>query len=207
MRVDHTINDRQKILAGIRIATRSNPGPLFPAAQVIAEGLINAEDFSRGITAGYTATLNPRTIFDARLGFARTLYNYLNNSLKFQDTTLGLPASINAAAGNVPLFPQVTMSGYDTLGNNGYRHNSFMSYSLLSSLTLERGKHIFKVGFDGRMIRVNDNEPSYGGGIYQFTTAWTQGPESEYSKLDCRQRTCIDVDRRGHWVRDAGLQG
>jgi len=177
VRVDHTISDRQKVFG--RYSNRyydSDPGPLFPAADAVGEGLINGEDFSRGITAGYTATVNPRAIFDARLGFARTLYNYLNNSLGFQDSVLGLPSSIDAASGVTPLFPQMDPAGYDGLGNSGERHNAFMSYSLLSSLTLERGKHIFKMGFDGRMIRVNDNEASYGAGGFTFGTNWTQGP-------------------------------
>lgn len=101
----------------------------------------------------------------------------MNNSLGFQDATLGLPATIDAAPGVTPLFPQMNASGYVGLGNNGYRHNAFMTYSLLSSLTLESGKHIFKVGFDGRIIRVNDNEASYGAGGFSFPTSWTQGPD------------------------------
>jgi hypothetical protein len=178
-RVDHTLSDRQKIFG--RYSNRyydSDPGPLFPAAAVPAEGLINGEDFSRGITAGDTLSLTPRTIIDSRLGFARTLYNYLNNSLGFQDSTLGLPSNIDAAPGVTPLFPQMDPAGYDGLGNNGERHNSFMTYDLLSSVTLERGKHIFKIGFDGRMIRVNDNEASYGAGGYTFGANWTQGPNA-----------------------------
>jgi len=177
VRIDHTISDRQKVFG--RYSNRyyeSNPHALFPAAQAIAEGLIDGEDFSRGFTAGYTASVTPRIIYDARLGFARTLYNYLNNSLGFQDSTLGLPSSIDAAPGVTPLFPQISPSGYVSLGNNGQRHNAFMNYALLSSLTIEHGKHIFKLGFDGRMIRVNDNEASYGAGGFSFPTSWTQGP-------------------------------
>jgi hypothetical protein len=177
VRIDHTINDKQKIFG--RYSHRyydSDPGPLFPASQAIAEGLINGDDFSHGISAGYTSSITPRIILDTRLGFARTLYNYLNNSLNFQDSVLGLPSSIDAAPGVTPLFPQMDPAGYVGLGNNGQRHNSFMTYALLSSLTIQRGKHVFKLGFDGRMIRVNDNEASYGAGGYTFPTSWTQGP-------------------------------
>ena len=177
VRVDHTISDRQKIFG--RYSNRyydSNPGPLFPAAIAVGEGLIDGQDFSRGITAGYTASITPRMIYDARLGFARTLYNYLNNSLGFQDTVLGLPSNIDAAPGVTPLFPQMSPAGYDGLGNNGQRHNSFMTYAFMSSLTLEHGKHIFKLGLDSRLIRVNDNEASYGAGGFTFPTSWTQGP-------------------------------
>jgi hypothetical protein len=176
VRIDHTLSDKQKIFA--RYSNRyfdSNPNPLFPAASAVAEGLINGEDFSRGFTFGYTATPNAHTIYDARLGFARTLYNYLNDSLGFQDSTLGLPGSLNAA-GATALFPVISPAGYVGLGNNGNRHNAFMTYSLLSSVTLVRGQHTIKVGFDGRLIRVNDHESADSAGNFTFGTNFTQGP-------------------------------
>ena len=176
VRIDHTISQKQKLFG--RYSNRyydSDPNPLFPAADAVAEGLINGEDFDRGLTFGYTATPNERTIFDTRLGFARTLYNYLNTSLGYQASTLGLPGSLNAAGGTA-LFPVFSPTGYVGLGNNGNRHNAFMTYSLLSSLTLVRGAHTFKIGFDGRLIRVNDHESADSSGNFSFGTNFTQGP-------------------------------
>ena len=176
VRVDHTISDKQRIFG--RYSNRyyaSDPNSLFPGQTAVAEGLINGEDFSRGLTAGYTAAPNEKTVFDARLGFARTLYNYLNQSLGFQASTLGLPATLNAAGG-VPTFPVFSPGGYTGLGNNGNRHNAFMTYSLLSSVTMVRGAHTLKAGFDGRLIRVNDNEAADASGNFSFGTNFTQGP-------------------------------
>lgn len=177
IRIDHTISDKQRIFG--RYSDRfyqDNPNPLFPAADAVAEGLINNQDFDRGLTLGYTATPNARTILDVRLGFARTLYNYLNNSLGFQATTLGLPASFNAAPGATALFPVFSPAGYVGLGNNGNRHNAFMTYSLPGSLTLVRGSHTIKIGFDGRLIRVNDHESADSSGNFTFGTTFTGGP-------------------------------
>lgn len=177
VRVDHTLSSRQKIFG--RYSNRyfdNDPNPLFPQQDAVAEGLINSQDFSRGLTLGYTATPSERMIFDARLGFARTLFEYLNTSLGFQGSSLGLPADISAASG-VPLFPVFNPTGYFTLGNAGNRHNAFMTYSLLSSLTLVRGEHTFKFGFDGRIIRVNDNEANDSSGDFSFGTNFSQGPD------------------------------
>ncbi len=177
VRIDHKISDRQKIFG--RYSNRvveEDPNPLFPAAQAIAEGLINQQDFNRGLTLAYTATPNEKTIFDARLGFARTLFKYLNTSLGFQASQLGLPGTINSAGG-VAIFPTFHPTGYTQLGNEGNRHNAFMTYSLLSSLTLVRGEHVFKLGFDGRIIRVNDNESNDSSGNFDFGTNFTQGPD------------------------------
>ena len=177
IRIDHKISDKQKVFG--RYSDRfyqDNPNPLFPAADAVAEGLINSQDFDRGLTLGYTAMPNTNTIFDARLGFSRTLYNYLNTSLGFQASTLGLPVSIDSAPGGTSLFPVFSPSGYSGLGNNGNRHNAFMTYSLLSSLTMVRGQHTFKFGFDGRLIRVNDHESADSSGNFSFGTSFTQGP-------------------------------
>jgi hypothetical protein len=177
VRIDHTISDKQKIFG--RYSDRfyqDNPNPLFPAADAVAEGLINNQDYDRGLTLGYSMTPSARTIFDARLGFSRTLYNYLNNSLGFQASTLGLPGSFDTAPGGTALFPVFSAAGYVGLGNNGNRHNAFMTYSLLSSLTLVRGQHTIKFGFDGRLIRVNDHESADSSGNFTFGTNFTQGP-------------------------------
>jgi len=179
VRVDHTINDKQKVFA--RYANRyysSAPNPLFPQNLAVAEGLINGEDYARGLTIGYTNALNEHTIVDTRLGFSRTLYNYLNTSLGYKASALGLPDSLNAAGGTA-IFPTFGARGYTTLGNEGNRHNAFMTYSLLSSITMERGHHIFKAGFDGRLIRVNDHESNDSAGLFNFSQSFTQGPDPQ----------------------------
>ena len=177
VRVDHVLNQKQKIFG--RYSNRyygSAPNPLFPAADAVAEGLINGEDYARGFTFGHTLTLNEKTLIDTRLGFSRTLYNYANTSLGFQASMLGLPDTLDQAGGT-PTFPVFSPAGYTGLGNNGNRHNAFMTYSLLSSLTYVRGAHTFKVGFDGRLIRVNDHESADASGNFSFGTNFTQGPD------------------------------
>ena len=177
VRVDHTINDKQKLF--VRYSNRvyqSDPDPLWPGQTSVAEGLIDGDDYSRGVTAAYTLFPKSNMIFDARLGFARTLYDYQNISLGFNENTqLGLPADINQFSGT-PLFPVFSPQAYTGLGNNGYRHNAFMTYSLLSSLTWTHGQHTFKFGFDGRMLRVNDHETADSSGNFSFGTNWTQQP-------------------------------
>jgi hypothetical protein len=177
VRVDHNLTSRQKLFA--RYSNRyysSAPNPLFPKQDAVAEGLINGEDYARGFTLGHTLTINEKTLLDTRLGFSRTLYNYLNTSLGFQASTLGLPDTLDNAGGT-PTFPVFSPAGYTGLGNNGNRHNAFMTYSLLSSLTMIRGQHTFKIGFDGRLIRVNDHESADASGNFSFGTNFSQGPD------------------------------
>jgi hypothetical protein len=176
IRVDHNLTDRQRVFG--RYSDRfSNdvPANLFPRDVTIAEGVINQKNYMRNAVADYTYTLNPTTIVSGRLGFSRALYYYLNEGLGFLASSLGLPKVLDTA-GYLPIFPQVTTSGYTTLGNQDNRRNAFMSYSALASLTKIKGSHTIKTGWEGRMIRVNNHEYRDTSGNYGFTAGFTQGP-------------------------------
>ena len=178
IRIDHTLSSTQKISA--RYSDRfadSLPQPLFPAAQAVAEGQVETTDHMRNLDFAYTYIPSSKTILDARLGFARALYDYIptNGSLGFLASSLGLPAALDTIDG-VSMFPQFTQTGYATLGAASYDHNAFMTYSLLASLTKVYGSHTVKLGVDARMIRIDDHEADHPTGTYGFTTAYTQGP-------------------------------
>ena len=176
IKIDHNITETQKFFA--RFSDHSNndlPANLFPSATKIAGGVINQVDYMRDVVADYTLTASPTTIVDTRLAFSRTNYYYLNEGLGFSTTDLGLPPNI-ATAGYLSYFPLVTTSGYSSLGNQDDRHNAFMTYSAVASVTKIMGTHTIKAGWDGRMIRVNDHEYRDTSGQYNFTAGFTQGP-------------------------------
>jgi outer membrane receptor protein involved in Fe transport len=175
LRVDHNLTDTQKFFA--RYSNRTNesvPATLWPTSQAIGEGLITQKDYMRNAVAAYTNTLSPTTVFDARLGFARTLFLYQNGGLGFAPSSLGFPKAMDTA--DLALFPTIAASGYATLGATDNRHNAFMTYSALTSLTKVVGSHNIKIGWDFRLLRVNDHESSSGSGNFSFGTNFTQGP-------------------------------
>jgi hypothetical protein len=176
IKIDHSITDAQKFFA--RFSERSNndlPANLLPADQQIAGGVINAKDFMKNAVAAYTYTVSPSTIVDTRLAFSRCLYDYINEGMGFSTNSLGMPANVSNA-GYLNYFPQISTSGYMTLGNQDDRHNAFMSYSAVASVTRIKGPHTMKFGWDGRIIRVNDHEYRATEGTYSFAAGFTQGP-------------------------------
>ena len=181
VRVDHDIDSKSRFFARYsnRYVWTTNP-TLMPKGLEAATTNVDSGDYSQGATTGYSRALTARDLFDVHFGFARTAYYYRNKSLGFEAASLALPALINDAPGNsgVSYFPSFATSGYMSLGAGAYRHNAFMSSSLLSSLTMQRGKHFFKFGFDGRQIRVNDHEISQASGNFSYGTNWTQGPNA-----------------------------
>ena len=176
VRLDHSISERQKFFG--RYSNRvfeTAPAVFFPSEIAVAQDRITQTNYMRNGVAGYTFTASPTLLFDARLGFGRTLYLYGNGGLGFLASSLGLPKAVDTA-GNLPMFPRVTAGGYVSLGDSDNRKNSFMTYSLLAGVTKVAGPHTWKAGWDGRMIRVNNRESRDTSGNYNFGAGFTQGP-------------------------------
>jgi len=175
-RVDHNLSASKRFF--VRYSQRYNedaPAILFPEEIKVAEGRIIQENYMKNVVVDYTHTLSPTTVFDARLGFARSLYIYNNQGVGFLASSLGLPKSLDTA-GFLPNFPVISASGYVTLGGGDHRKNAFMTYTATASLTKISGPHTWKYGWEGRLIRVNNHEYRNTSGSYSFGTNFTQGP-------------------------------
>lgn len=179
-RIDQVLTPKQKFFA--RYSTRlteSVPLISFPQDLTVAEGRIVEEDRVHGAVADYTNTISSNTIFNARMGFARTLYVFDNQSLGFVPSSLGLPRGIDTAVDR-HLFPRFGASGYVNLGGGDHRWNAFMSYTGLANLTKIMGRHNLKTGFEGRLLRVNVWE-ARSAGDFSFGAGMTQGPNPNQS--------------------------
>jgi len=175
-RVDRVLTQNQRFFARFSYReTSDTPAVFFPQDITIAEGRIIEQDRVRGAVADYTNTLSPSTILTTRLGFARTLYVYDNQGLGFVPSTLGLPKDVDSAV-DVQMFPRIGASGYINLGGNDHRWNAFNSFTLLSNVTKIITRHSLKMGFEGRLFRVNVRE-AQGNGVFNFSQAFTQGPD------------------------------
>lgn len=175
-RVDHNISSSQRFFARYsHRLVKDVPATLFPKDLAIAEGRINEENRARNAVADYTHTLSPTTILSVRLGFARTGYLYDNQGLGFLPSSLGLPKDIDGAVDR-QMFPRFSASGYVGLGGGDHRWNPFMTYTAQSSVTKIKGPHSIKMGFEGRMIRVNVWE-ARSAGTFNFSAGFTQGPD------------------------------
>jgi TonB dependent receptor-like, beta-barrel len=74
------------------------------------------------------------------------------------------------------MFPRFGASGYTNLGGDDHRYSAFMSYTAATSLTKIHGPHNWKMGFEGRLIRVNVWE-ARSAGNFLFSPGATQGPD------------------------------
>jgi hypothetical protein len=149
------------------------PAITFPDEIAVAEGRVIEENHVHNFVAEYNHSFS-NSLLTARIGFARTLYVFNNQGLGFTPSSLGLPASIDAAVDR-EMFPRFGASGFVNLGGNDHRFNAFMSYPVLLGYTRTTTKHTLKAGFDGRMLRVNVWE-ARAAGTFGFSAGMTQGP-------------------------------
>ncbi|MBI5281576.1 MAG: TonB-dependent receptor [Candidatus Solibacter usitatus] len=175
-RFDHSFTSNQRLF--VRYSYRNQdslPAVLWPAELKAAETTNNERNRMHNGVIDYTATPNATTVLSVRGGLARSLYFYENLGLGFLASSLGLPAALDTAGG-LSMFPQLSASGYTTLGNQDNRYNAFMTYTLAGSMTKLKGAHTLKAGYDGRLIRVNNRESRATSGTFAFTAGFTQGP-------------------------------
>ena len=154
-------------------------------------------------------TISPNVLFTLRYGFARWYQIRAGLSYGFNQTTLGFPAAL-VSQEQIPVFPTVNVNGYGALGNQGsnYLSNGNDTHSLLPSLTIVHGRQVIKVGADLRLMRINYFNPTSPGGVYNFTQAFTQGPNPLVSSAnagDSFASLLLGTAGSGSLTTDAGV--
>jgi len=94
------------------------------------------------------------------------------NYPRFDAATLGLPASLVSAM-TFNTFPNVTITGYNGLGNNGPSRTTHLTHTGNASISRLTGSHTLKFG--GEYRRMGASTAIYGSsaGTYTFTQAFT----------------------------------
>jgi hypothetical protein len=131
-----------------------------------------------GVALNDTYSISPRTILDVRLGFARGIERFRPWSDGFDVNSLGLPA----AYGNLVqsrAFPTISTTGFQGLSGSRYFEDPADTWSLQSSVSLQRGSHLFKIGGEGRLIRGNFYENRAPSGRFSFSPTFTGGPRAD----------------------------
>src|SRR5581483_7590235 len=116
-----------------------------------------------GVAFGATYSLSAHSIVDFRLGYTGGLE---------------LPASYAAGAQD-RAFPAINVSNFQALGGSPSIDQAGHTWSLQSSLSLDRGPNIFKIGGETRIVRGNFYRNDAPSGAYNFTTAFSGGPRAD----------------------------
>jgi hypothetical protein len=178
-RVDHALGDRQRFF--VRYSKNREEPQTARWLDSPAQGFAGQFNGVNAIAGDYSLVLSPSTILGLRYGFTGRAGDQLDPALGFDLTSIGMPAAV-AKEAKLKVFPSVTTAGYLSLGN-AMAQNSFnyRTHSWQASLTSQRGSHTLKTGVDLRLLFVDQRRGIDPSGTYNFTRAFTQGPNANTS--------------------------
>ncbi|MEO7143622.1 MAG: hypothetical protein ABI165_08995, partial [Bryobacteraceae bacterium] len=129
---------------------------------------------------GYTDTLSPTFLLDAKAGVNREDEHYYAPAQGFDLSSLGFPAALMQEAqhgyGKGPGFPRVGITDASTFGRPDNLGNPSSTSSASVALTKIFSSHTLKFGYEYRQYRRNDWGTSSPYGAYTFSRGFTQGP-------------------------------
>ncbi|MDQ6663386.1 MAG: TonB-dependent receptor [Acidobacteriota bacterium] len=178
LKFDHKLSEKNQMFV------RLNDGDAFfnfnydfPGIATPGRNVVHRPN--KGIALDDTYLISPSTVLDLRIGYAFGKEQQQPFSAGFDLASLGFPQSF-ANAVQFKNFPTVSVSGFETLeGGVGYKEQPGYNYSFQSSLSMQRGKHLFKTGVELNLLRGNFLSNTYPSGNFSFNQAQSGGPRAD----------------------------
>ncbi|MCC7153346.1 MAG: carboxypeptidase regulatory-like domain-containing protein [Bryobacterales bacterium] len=174
VRLDHSLSERWRSFFRISVAS----GEAITANHyynIANPGIPPTYTNNYSLSWDHTWTINPSMLLNARYGFGRMHYEVTPNSLGFDFTELGLPASMRDVAARTAMeFPR--FDGLASLGTYPYSNlvQNPMSHVLQSNLTKIFSRHTLKFGGEYRKQLLNFLQLGAPSGQFSFDARWTQ---------------------------------
>ncbi len=181
IRLDHRISKIDQVFGRYTYA-RDNSDPVTPlpdGSGNIASGAIAlTKTISQSIAANYLHTFNSNLANEFRFGYTRRtidrsallLDRPASESLKLP----GIPS--NAAFQNE--LPTFVIDGFQQLGVSANTDSNFLTdvTQIVDTISLQKGKHSIKFGFDFRLERLDIIQPPSPTGSFRFSSLFTDLP-------------------------------
>jgi hypothetical protein len=177
MKFDHKLSDKHQLFLRTNTGTGFfNFNYDFPGLATPGRNVVHRPN--KGIALDDTFLISPSTVLDTRVGLAYGKEQQQPFSAGFDLASLGFNPSFIKAT-QFQNFPTIGVSGFESLGGVGWKEQPGYNYSLQSSLSMQRGKHLYKTGVQFNLLRGNflsNNNPS---GSFSFNQAQTGGPRAD----------------------------
>ena len=131
----------------------------------------------KGIAINDTYMINPSTTLDTRLGYAYGKEQQRPYSFGFDLASLGFSKQFIGLT-QYPAIPTISVAGMESLAGSGYQDKPGYTYTLQSSVSMQRSKHLFKTGVEIRQMRLNQFTNGSPSGSFSFAQASTGGPNA-----------------------------
>lgn len=158
-RLDHQFSEKHTMFGRGNWFQDLNSQPLIygnPQSPVQTPNLIPGTNWMVNDTWSFT----PHTIFEHHFSLANSQTNRIPLTLGFDQKTLGFPSTVTEGQ-LAAYFPQLSVTGLSGLGPQGTANNVVISrtYQYAGSVTMLRGTHTMKAGYDWRLFTVSIDNP------------------------------------------------
>lgn len=175
IRVDHNVSDATRIYGrwAQKFEFKTNSPTFYGANDPGGPGNVRPNNrFS--FAAGMSHIFNAKTAMSANIGLSRWAEGSQTQGYPFDQSSVGLPASLNA---NSPIFPIINVEGQASLGPvQGDEGTAFRNVGSASvDFTRTEGRHDLSFGFMVAVMQNNStNLPSTD---FSFDHGFTDGPD------------------------------
>ena len=173
-RVDWTVSGRNQMYATYRHNNRKQYVEQYfgPANPSLGDFLYRIND---GGTIGDVQTFSATTVAELKLNYTRYVQNVIENGDGFNQTSLGLPATLQNSSTR-PMFPRFFFANYQNLAATTMTPGlaPFDSYGIFADVVKIAGAHSLKFGVDARKFEKGGITFGNSAGLYNFDSTWTQ---------------------------------
>ena len=190
-RVDYNVSNKQRIFGRYTYWTNLSLA-IDPYKTGVCQDRCQETFQTNQFVFGDTYTFSPTTILDVHLNYVRFHYDRAPTTLGTDLTTYGLPGSLNDQVAWKHL-PTVVPSDFKDLwttqgaGSGIFARND--NYGFMPNLTMIKGAHTLKMGYELRVLRHNYAQSNVPSGIYHFDNLITSA--NPFSPGDVRQWVCL----------------
>jgi len=173
-RVDYNLSDKQRLMARFTYYKLLNL-PDSPFKDICTDRCTESVK-TKQIALGDTLTISPTTILDLHLGYTRYDYNRTPLTSGFDLSSLGGSWGTYQFASTPLPIPCISNESNDKTLGNGFCSAGTGSeigaaddtWSFTPSLTIIKGRHTLKMGYEFRLLRNNYFQTNQPTGLYAF---------------------------------------
>jgi len=189
VRWDHVVSEKDRFYVlftyqhGQEYRDQTGFGP--PAGS----GDVGSQRTDQNYILSWTRVLSPTSVLDVRGSFGRlTAFFPRYTDFSLTADKLGMTQLIHAPTFQQNTVPQITVGGYTQLfatAGTVFSWNTDNQWNLTPSLTLTRGRHAIRTGFEFHYYTRGADSPGWSNGTFGFGTGWTQQfPDVQQNQFD-----------------------
>lgn len=172
LRVDQELTDKQKLFTRLNYWDVSDL-PVDPLKNGLCEDRCFEHYATVALASGYNYGISSKTVFDINSSFSYFRYRRYPKNAGFDLTSIGWPASYNAAipsAMRTPPTPCVASYADSIMCTQGqsFIQDNDVQYNLSPSLTLMRDRHLFHFGLQFEVSYDNFAQTNVASGAFDF---------------------------------------